>query len=184
METIRRAAIACCAGILLVLSGPAAHAQAAPALLGTWKEQQLDFQYTGFTAQYTCNGLREKMLDVLREMGARPGYTVDYLYCSDPFNRAERFPTVRMKFAALMPLAEGAAGKSAGTVAGAWKAVDLVGINKLDPEECELMEHVSKQVLPLFAVRNLVQDTRCVPHQQAAHSVLRMEVFAPLPAAK
>jgi hypothetical protein len=182
METVRRHALAAGAVLLLTLLAAGAMAQTAKPQAGTWKEQEFDFQYSGFTSHYTCGGLREKMLVVLQELGARPGYTVQELYCGYPETLREHFPTVKLRFAALLPLAQGAAAGGA-TVDGAWKPVNLVGLNKLDRDECELAEQIAQDLLPLFAVRNVQKQTGCVPHQETINAMLRLEVFAPLAAA-
>lgn len=64
---------------------------------------------------------------------------------------------------------------------GAWKSVNLGGINGLDGGECELADAVVRNVLPLFAVRNVNWHNICVPHSASIGMSLRLDVFAPAP---
>jgi hypothetical protein len=65
-------------------------------------------------------------------------------------------------------------------VPGRWQRVKLSrnSPRSLDPGDCELVEQFRDKVLPLFATRDIDDDTRCVPHQVAGTSVdLEVEVF-------
>jgi hypothetical protein len=166
----------------------ASAAQASPSSAepGAWKEQELSFDFMGFTDHYTCSGLQEKMRLVLRELGARSDLRVFEPSCLDQSLRTHPIPSVRMQFASLVPGpgAQAGAGTNAGTsaapVAGAWKRVDLVGAGKLDKDECELVEQIVSDLLPHFAVRNVQRPANCVPHTRTL-TALQLEVFAPLP---
>lgn len=142
---------------------------------GVWKEQDLQFDYLGFTMHYSCSGLRERMLLVLRLLGAR-AEAGDVAGCGDYPRAIERFPYVRARFATFVP----ADPSAAATVPGQWRSVDLVGLGKLDANECELMEQIIQQVLPRFAVRNIGKPANCVPHQETRTEALRLDVFGPL----
>jgi len=213
-------------GLLAALAAPAIAAQtpaapavaptaaagtaAAPIEAGTWKEQDFDFDFIGFTAHYTCSGLRERVLLVLRLLGARAD-SVSATTCADAPGFFDPFPRVRAHFAALAPAAPGAAADGApgttthdpahataqakadavahasagagGAVPGQWRSVNLVGLGRLDPTECELLAQVLDEVVPLFATRNAAPPPRCLPHQETRTAALRLEVFAPSAAA-
>jgi hypothetical protein len=77
----------------------------------SWKHQQLKFNYTGFTAHYTCDGLEEKVKQVLRHFGAREGLKVRATGCSNP-NAPSPFAWVEADFDALVP--DSAGGVAAG----------------------------------------------------------------------
>ena len=54
-----------------------------------WVPKELHFDYRGFTTQYSCDGLRERMRNVLLELGAHPdlqvrGYGCTQLVGPDP----------------------------------------------------------------------------------------------------
>lgn len=76
--------------------------------------------------------------------------------------------------------APAAAAPAGEVVAGRWQRVKLARNTprSLDPGDCELVEQFRDKVLPLFATRDIDDDTRCVPHQVAGTSVdLEVEVF-------
>ena len=83
--------------------------------------------------------------------------------------------------AVLDPAVHGTAASAPG--AGAWKSVNLGGFNGLDGGECELADAVVRNVLPLFAVRNVNWHNTCVPHSASMSLSLRLDVFAPAPPA-
>ena len=73
------------------------------------------------------------------------------------------------------------AGTADQTVAAHWKPVDLKLRNSVvtDSGECELVEQIRQRVLPLFAVRNVAEQSNCIPHQATAtRPLLKMEVLA------
>jgi len=79
------------------------------------------------------------------------------------------------------PAVQGTAASAPGV--GAWKSVNLGGFNGLDGGECELADAVVRNVLPLFAVRNVNWHNTCVPHSASMSLSLRLDVFAPAPPA-
>ena len=48
-----------------------------------WKEQHVSFFYTGRTARYSCDGLRDKMRAMLLDLGARRDLKIVPLGCED-----------------------------------------------------------------------------------------------------
>jgi hypothetical protein len=149
--------------------------QAVTASAAQWKAQDVTFTYMGFTAHYSCTGLRERMLIVLRELGAgKPMELMDYGCADETFHR-DRMPTVHMQFSSLQP------GSGAAPVSGYWKQVNLVGPGKLDSGECELMEQIVSDVLPHFTVRNVDKVPACMPHAPTLVTAMRLEVFMPVP---
>jgi hypothetical protein len=167
-----------------------------------WKEQDLVLDYMGFTTHYSCDGLRDRVRAVLLQLGARPDLRITSSGCVRAGGGPERFPSVQVHFATLQPAPSAApvqpatapgaaagtgapatsAGASAPAVtagAGAWKRVNLGGVNGFDGGECELAEAVVRTVLPHFTVRNLDWHEACVPHTASIALSLRMDVFAP-----
>ena len=58
-----------------------------------------------------------------------------------------------------------------------WQAVQLA--RQLASGDCELADEIKNQVLPHFAVRNLLLSTGCIPHQAVASIRLSLEVLEP-----
>ena len=142
-----------------------------------WTPKESHFLYQGFTAEYSCDGLRDKMRRVLLLLGARADLKLQSS-CSNP-SGPDPFPGVWIKMNVLQPAPQ-AAGAAANTVPAHWQSVNLV--LERDPlaaaTDCELVEQVKTHVLPLFTVRNVRFHSACVPHQpQIGGTQLTAEVL-------
>lgn len=136
--------------------GPASH----------WVERSLDYTYMGFTAKYTCEGLRDTVRSVLLSLGARKSDLKVQTRGCTRLEGVEPFPGVVAHFSVLEPLNANDAG-GAPVQAVQWQTVDLVRLNssgRLDAP-CELLEQLKEKALPLFTSRNLNFSSSCVPHQ-------------------
>ena len=67
-------------------------AASADAQAAVWTPKELTFVFMGFTAHYSCDGLRDKIGHVLGELGARGDFKVDYYGCSSRFGAPDPFP--------------------------------------------------------------------------------------------
>ncbi len=85
-----------------VLVGPAAGI-AAPqnAVEAVWVSRQVSFVYQGFTTHYSCDGLRDKVRDMLSKLGARRLLVRTY-GCTRTLG-VEPFPGVRVSMQVLAP---------------------------------------------------------------------------------
>ena len=164
--TLRRLAI-----LLLVIDtfGSACAATIEKPQLAIWKTQELTLDYVGFTSHYSCDGLRDKVEQVLILLGARKDDLTVTPYPCSRAGRPEPLPSVRIKVSALRPADAAAA---SGAVEAQWKTVNLAGADKLTPGDCELAEQVRDKILPLFSTRNLKAQTECVPHQEPSGNIL------------
>lgn len=135
-----------------------------------WVKHEVTLTYMGVTTHYSCSGLRDTVKGLLIELGAQPGFTVSDAGCS-PMERPTWNPSVDLRFASLQP-ANGTDALNAN-----WKAVDLVTARRLGPGDCELARQVVVELLPLFASRNLVSSTVCVPNQTTGDVVLKLDVL-------
>ena len=131
-----------------------------------WVPKELHFDYRGFTTKYSCDGLRERMRNVLLELGARPdlqvrGYGCTQLVGPDPF------AGVSIKMNVLQPAAK----PGGQAVSARWKTVDVLATdpNDRDPidaaADCELIGEIRQKVLPLFATRTVDSLSKCEAHQ-------------------
>lgn len=143
-----------------------------------WRTQELTFDYIGFTTHYSCDGLRDKIEQVLSLLGARKGdLTVTPYPCSRP-GRPEPLPSVHIKVSILKPAEAAGAG---GAVEAQWKTVNLAGADKLTPGDCELADQIKAKILPMFSTRNLKAQTDCTPHQQPTGNILlTVDVLMPV----
>lgn len=162
-------------------AGAESAAPSADAQPAVWTPKELTFVFQGFTAHYSCDGLRDKIVHVLGELGARRDFEVSYYGCSSPFGRPDPFPGVRIKMHVLQPA--GANDKSTDSVGAHWRRVDL-HLDK-DPvweaSDCELLEQIKQHILPLFATRNVDFGSNCVPHQAYLGTHLAADLLFPDP---
>jgi hypothetical protein len=145
-----------------------------------WTPRELSFVYLGLTAQYSCDGLRDRVTDLLLQLGARRDLEVRESSCVS-IGQPDAFPGVRIRMSVLQPVAgqNAAAGPSA--VPAHWKRVDLASTRSpIGSAECELIEQVRTEILPLFASRNVEYGSNCQPHQaQLGAAWLRADVLVP-----
>lgn len=170
-----------------IVCGPAwADTQAAASgVPAVWAPKELRFVFMGFTSRYSCDGLRDKIRVILTKLGARDDMQLLETPCSGPLGRPTRFPGVTMKIHVLQP-AEGQG--AAEGVAAQWQQVDLPGKGDAVRQagDCELIEQVKQNILPLFTTRNVDYHTTCVPNQLSigGTSIKTEVLIASQPAAK
>jgi hypothetical protein len=175
------------ATMLLVgsMPGTAAAADESPAqatVEARWVPRELHFTYMGFTSTYSCDGLLDQMKQILQQLGAGEDLVIKTYGCSTP-SGPQVMAGVQATFSVLVPAdssEQGSAGSA--VVAARWDAV------KMDADiprhrnsgDCELIEQVKKEVLPLFTTRNLTFRSSCFPHQASiAGAHLSVEVLRP-----
>ncbi len=147
-----------------------------------WTTKKLDFVFQGFTAKYSCDGLKDKVTRALLQLGSqKKDLKVREMGCVNGFGRPDPFPGVSIKMSVLQP-ASGSTDSSQPPVAAHWKPVkiNLRDINDYpnDSGECELYEQIREKVVPLFSTRNVDLSGICVPHQEsAAGPTLKLEVL-------
>ena len=151
-----------------------------------WHTHELDFQYRGFTSHYSCSGLQNNISTILLKLGARndPDMVTPGV-CSGSSDRPSRISGVHIKVATLQPATGAEQGTGQGTAVDAyWKPV-TVSSASIDVD-CELIEQVNSDILPLFTTRNVRgSNIDCIPHQASRiPSSLSLEVLTVAPPAK
>ena len=175
--------IALVAVILFIIPAWARGAESAAvpaeAQAAVWTPKELTFVFMGFTAHYSCDGLRDKIRHVLGELGARSDFKVDDYGCSSPYGTPDPFPGVRIRMQVLQPAP--ANDTSAEVVGARWQRTSL----RLDKDpvwqasDCELLEQIRQKILPLFATRNVDFASNCVPHQAYLGTRLSADLLFP-----
>jgi hypothetical protein len=132
-----------------------------------WTQKEFQFTYQGFTTKYSCDGLRDKVRQILLQFGARKEDLKVYGYGCSSSGRPDIFPGVSVKMSVLVPAGSAATTQGAPALPSHWQAVRLKLDNSSLAEagECELIEQVKHKVLPLFTSRNVDLQDFCVPHQ-------------------
>jgi len=172
-------AIGCFVGAA-VLATETSSSAAGEGQAAVWTPKETTFVYQGFTTTYSCDGLRDKVWDVLLDLGAqKKGLQVTELGCSTPYGRPDPFPGVRIRMNVLQPVS-GSSNTKQTPVPAHWKPVNVQLRNDYsnDSGECELIEQIRSKLLPLFATRNVDLQEDCVPHQASAtRPTLKLEVL-------
>lgn len=141
-----------------------------PPLAAVWTPRELRFVFMGFTAKYSCDGLRERIRAVLLKLGARPDLEVRQGPCSAPLGTPTAFPGVTIKMNVLEPAGSESyvnGGAPPQVVPAHWKRVDLTASNdavKL-AGDCEIIEQIKQSILPKFTTRNVDYKSTCIPNQ-------------------
>ncbi len=150
-----------------LLAAPAAAAATTAAtttpVAARWQKHELSFDYHGFTSYYTCEGLQDKVKQILLLFGARPGARVDATGCPTP-NTPSATAWVKLQFESL-----GNSGTNGGadSVAASWQPVELRPNRpfSMGQGECEIVEKLKPVLTAGFDLQDLEYRTRCVPHQ-------------------
>jgi hypothetical protein len=130
----------------------------------TWKAQTQKFNYTGFTTYYTCDGLEDKVRQVLLHLGARSDVKVRATGCAYGWNEPSPHAWVEAAFYALAPTADAAAGE---VVATHWSTFELAARRPtfMGDGECELIQQMRRVIETSFALREVDYRASCAAHQ-------------------
>ncbi len=160
-------------------------ADATSTITAKWVPKKLDFTFVGFTAHYSCDGLKGEMKAILQQLGAGKDLVLKSTGCVR-FEGPETFPGVHATFSVLEPA--DSAGKDAANspdVAARWDKITLDADKPRQTNDghCELIEQVKKSVLPLFSTRNVQFSTDCFPHTESlAGAKISAEILKPVKA--
>ncbi|MBS0578758.1 MAG: hypothetical protein JSR36_05790 [Proteobacteria bacterium] len=172
-----------CSAWLLLMACQGAQAEES-VTQASWVPRELHFTYQGFTAKYSCDGLSDRIKEVLLLLGARKqDLQVSPIGCSGGYGRPTPFPGVSAKMSVLEPIGPKTPAGAA-PVAVAWRNVDVSRPQSLAAAgDCELTEQIKQSILPLFTVRNVEYNSTCVPHQLTPGGTsLKADVLVPAPA--
>ncbi|HTW37761.1 MAG TPA: hypothetical protein VMD49_04255 [Steroidobacteraceae bacterium] len=176
---------------VLAAARAAAQPNGAPPAPGTaqpahWVQKKINFGYLGFTTHYSCEGLTDKVREILLELGARKStLNVHEFGCTVRLGAPAPFPSVAGTFEVLEPLTSQSEAGSAGSgavVAAHWQPVnvrfDHAGLDM--DGQCELLEQVKSHIVPLVTARNVQFKSTCVPYELTPGGTsLRLEVLVP-----
>jgi len=131
---------------------------------GRMASQQLTLNYSGFTTRYSCDGIENKVREILLAFGARKDLKVRATGCNEGASRPSRFAWVRAEFNTLAPATDPGA---AAAVKSAWTKVQIAPHRPdfMGAGECELVEQMKDMLQKGFALRNAEFRTSCVPYQ-------------------
>lgn len=148
---------------------------------GVWQRHEYSFQYFGFTATYSCDGLADKLRVLLIAVGARADAKSISEACVRGYGAPDKLARARLTFYTLAPVGNGEAASP--PVNGVWRRVKIADRSprEIALGDCELIEQFRDKVLPMFATRNIDSRMTCVPNQLSGASIdLKFEVFEEL----
>lgn len=143
-----------------------------------WKEHKYSFTPMSFTSTYSCDGLADKLKTLLLAAGARADAKANPGACAMGYGQPDKLARADLVFYTLEPAGSGVA--ESDRVKATWKpvAIKIDPIKQLARGDCELVERFAATVLPMFTTRNVVNHTRCVPHQDSGSVIdLRFEAL-------
>jgi hypothetical protein len=179
---------------------------AGPTVSAIWLEQDWYQSHTGFTTYYSCDGLRDKVRSLLRQLGVRDDLKVSSAGCSSSTG-IEQFPRMRIKVASAVE----ATPERLAALEERREQIELIAkVNEKRPDydrqslqfaarkrivefrdrrgsaieqgDCEFMETFADDVLPKIGARVVEREIRCTPHQVSMNSIrLVVEVLEPAP---
>jgi hypothetical protein len=147
-----------------------------------WKAHVVNFEYRGFSTQYSCRSLEQKLRAVLERMGAREGMELRSYGCQDLANIA-RFQIAFQAPVEATPENVAAAAsfdsrdellarfrgerlpmeEDIERFPAVWKTVSLARDRKLrlEPGDCEFVEQLRQQILTRMSVQVVTDHVRC-----------------------
>ncbi len=143
---------------------PLADASRSDLVTGEWQHHKAGFNYVGFTALYTCDGLQDQVRALLLHLGARKDIHVSATGCPGPRNAPSPSAWVDADFYTLAPMA-GAAGPD--TVNARWTALEVTPRRPgyMGEGACELIQGMKEFITKNFALRDIEYRTACFPHE-------------------
>jgi hypothetical protein len=130
-----------------------------------WTAKEADFVYRGFTTRYTCDGLRDKIKRILLDLGARDDIKLVATGCAADSGQPSPLPRVHIKMSVLVPVESPSGDAAAVTAHWQDRSLRAGATGYIGMGDCELVEQVGHEILPLFTTRNVKDESRCVPHQ-------------------
>lgn len=154
--------------LILIISGNISPGRAQDIVSAKWEAHQIRFRYSGFATEYTCDGIRSKLKQLLRAIGARDDVRIES-NCVDSFS-TEKFHRLLLAFAVPVPADE--IDITEETFPAKWERVELRYRHprNLGRGECELIEQFNRQVVSKIGARD-VKKTACFPGRPTLNSV-------------
>ena len=180
-------------GLLLTLPLWTAAAETGDPVAAVWKEQRLTFTYMGRTSRYSCDGLRDKMMALLMDLGARRDMKVSRVGCFEdrPSTKAAYLsPSLALVFSAPAlpdPAAQPLHAGDLSAVDARFEPFTLTSdaFRNLSVADCELVEEFARQILPRLTAREVKSDITCVPYQASgSRFMVRGQILRALPRAE
>jgi hypothetical protein len=188
-----------------------APARADETVRAVWNVQEIYLPYFGITTYYSCDGLRDRVRDLLGQLGVREDFIVTAVGCTE-LSAPSRTPTARIIVANAVPATDEVAKafatdpKRAELLARLQKKskapmsdepfdafTKRVTLRAKDKHstgvgasgDCELLEQMHRFVFPKIGAKVINDDVSCMPHQgSVGNPSIEVELLVAVPAAK
>jgi hypothetical protein len=143
-----------------------------------WKHHHATFSYYGLTSLYTCDGLEDKVKQILLYLGARKGVQVQASCARGP-NAPSHQAWVTVDFDALQAAPDS---PDADSVQAHWAATQVAPRRPrfMEDGDCELIDDLRAVLKDGFSWRGLDYRASCVPHNlELGGFEVRGEVLQP-----
>jgi hypothetical protein len=175
--------------LVLLGTNAAAPARADEAVRAVWHVQDISFPYFGLTTHYSCDGLRDRVRSILKQLQVREDYLVSVGGCTEVTGPVWN-PSVHMIIASAVPATDETTKAFAADPKRAELLARLQRKNKTPSSDapfdaiarrvtlyakdnagpgvsgdCELLEHLHRFVLPKLGANVLRDGVSCTPHQ-------------------
>ncbi|HXN10737.1 MAG TPA: hypothetical protein VN859_05800 [Steroidobacteraceae bacterium] len=155
-----------------------------PAERSAWKHHHVVFSYYGLTALYTCDGLEDKVRQILLFLGARKDAQVQATGCPRGPSSPSHQAFVTADFDALQAAPDSS---DADNVQAHWAATQVTPRRPrfMDEGDCELVDGMRALLKDGFSWRGLDYNASCVPYSlslggfNVRGEVLQPSVIAP-----
>jgi hypothetical protein len=128
-----------------------------------WQAHQAGFDYMGLTSVYTCDGMEDKVKQLLLYLGARKDLRVRASACGPRGFPMGRVLRINVDFQTLAPAPDA---DPTALVQGAWTPLQLSAGRPrfIESGDCELVEQMRHFLADNFSLRNLDYVASCTPH--------------------
>jgi hypothetical protein len=186
-------------------------ARADETVRAVWQVQDLYLSYFGLTTHYSCDGIRERMRAILKELSVREDFLVTMAGCIELTGPTYN-PTVRMIVANAIPATDEVTKAFATDPKRAELLARLQKKSKTpftdepfdaymkrvtlhskaqfssgvgESGDCELLEQMRRTILPKLGAKVSNDFVYCTPHQgNVGNPSMDVDLLVPVPAAK
>ncbi|HEY2417828.1 MAG TPA: hypothetical protein VGH84_07910 [Steroidobacteraceae bacterium] len=155
-----------CVSAALVGVAFASPAWPEPAL---WQHHQADIQYIAAGTSYSCNGIEDKVRQILLYAGARQDLRVHASGCVQGPFLPSHMASVRVDFYALAPAADA---PTAEVIPAQWVPLSMTPTRAqfLQPSDCDLVRAMKRVLTQSFSWQGLEFATSCLPDAGSVNS--------------
>ncbi|HEY0682723.1 MAG TPA: hypothetical protein VGD45_10360 [Steroidobacter sp.] len=174
--------LACMLALSLPADAATANSPSEESVTAVWKAQQVNFEFRGHSTTYSCSSLEDKLVMILRTVGAREDVQLHSYVCDEQLGVARfqvsmqspvvaseenvREATQRDSKDELIARVKGEKLSSAADLErfpAVWKTVSFARDRhmRLERGDCELVQQLRRQILPRMSVRVVKDNVHC-----------------------